>query len=261
MENISKKKLVIGIIVLVLFIVAIVAAVIFGLHKAATQNQFGGYIKIQNYDQKIKNVSSDVKDALQTSLYSTVKRNSPDSFDPTTVKDAFIRDGSDTQNFDSDTKVYSGTFIVDMANIKQSYKAQYSYSVSNTIDTGGSPVIFSCLAKDQLKYGEFDCKDLAAVQASPNEDILQYLPYENFSYKISPDATTGGKLLVLNVVLTIPDIDLTGDAASRAQIVALYKKQVTDWITSKGLEPANYSIQYNYTDAGVYLGESNFSLN
>lgn len=246
--------MIIIIVLAIIIIVGLVIATLISVNKSAGQNQFGGYIKIQNYEQKVKNISTNVEDSIQTSLYNTVKKNSAKDFNPTTVKDAYIREASDTQSYDTTTAVYSGTFTVDMASIGQSYGVQYSYSISNTIDTGGSPVIISCLKKDQLKYSDFNCKDLLTQQANSDDIILQYLPYQNYSFKISPDKSSGK--LVLNVVLSIPDSDYGITASSRMQTVAAYKGEVAKWFATKTIDPSKYSIKYNYTDDGVYLGET-----
>lgn len=256
MQNLSRRNRIIFFIFAALVVIALIVAAIIGVGKSASQNQFGGYIKIQNYDAKVKNVSSDVKDAIQSSLYNTVKMNTATDFNPATIKDAFIRDGSDTQAYDSTTQVYSGLFLVDMASIKQTYQVQYSYSVSNTIDTGGSPIIITCPTPDQLKYGVFTCKDLVSTQANPDDALLQYLPYQNFSFKISPDQTSGK--LVLNVALNIVDSDYGTTVAEHAQAVADYKGYVVDWFNSKTIDASKYTILYNYTDAGDYLGDSTF---
>src|SRR5476651_785572 len=104
MRDIPKKKLVIAIIVLGLLSILMVVAIIFAVNTHNTTNQFGRLITIQNYDQKIKNLSPDMKDSIQTSLYNIVKKNSPINFEPATVSDAIIRDGSDTQSFNKDTQ-------------------------------------------------------------------------------------------------------------------------------------------------------------
>lgn len=257
MQNISRKKQIIIVLLFALLIIIIVIASIIGVTKSQNKNQFGGYIKIQNYDQKIKNLSPDMKDAIQTSLYNIVKKNSADTFDPYTVKDAVIRDTSDSQDLDPATHVYNGRFIVDMASIKQSYQTQYAYSTVNTIDVGGSPVVLSCLDEKDLKYGAFTCKDAFAEQSTSNDAILQYLPYQNFSFKITPDKTAVDGHLVLVVALTIPQSDLIGDTASRTQIVALYKNEVTKWITAKGLDPSKYEYSYNYSDDGTLIKSLN----
>jgi hypothetical protein len=246
--QVNQRKRLIIITSLVIFVGLIALISILALR--APTNQFGKIIRIQNYDQKVKNLSPDMKDAMESYLYNIVKKNSKDSFDPSSVKDANIRDSSDTQSYNSSNDVYTGTFIIDITSIKQSYQTQYSYSSneSNT-DVGGNPVVISCLPKDKLKYGEFNCIDFVSQQAGANDPILQYLPYQNFSYKITPDETQGTPL-ILNVTFTIPESDLKGDTASKQAVIASYIKQVSDWIVSKGDEPSNYRFVYNYDANG-----------
>lgn len=250
MQNVSRKKLIIALVIFAVIIGAIVIAAVIS-RNTTPKNQFGTYIKIQNYDKKIKNLSGDIKDAIQSSLYNTVKSNSPADFDAGKVSDAVIRDGSDTQKYDKESDVYSGSFIVDMASIKQSYLTQYSYSKSNTVDTGGSPVVISCLDTKDLKYGAFKCTDLVQSQSSPNDMLLQYLPYNSFTFNITPSlGGSDGKTLTLLVDLSIPDSDMPADAAGRAAVVASYKSQVMDWVNAKGVDASKYTYVYNYNDNG-----------
>lgn len=259
MQNFSRKQKLTILVGIVVAIVLIVVMIIAALNQT-NKNQFGEYITIQNYDQKVKNVSSGVKDAIQTSLYKIVKKNSADTFNASTVGDATIRESSDSQKYEASKLVYSGNFIVDIASIKQSYQAQYSYSATNTIDVGGNPVVLSCLSTDKLKYGDFNCKDSFSNQIEHVDAIMQYLPYENFDFKISPDATIAGQALTLVVQLRIPDTILRGDANSRISIIATYKKEVTDWVQSKSLDPSKFTIMYDYSDAGDYIGPTQANL-
>lgn len=249
MQSKQARRKEITIIVIVLVVLVALVLLIGFLFQGKAKNQFGPYIKIQNYSQKVKNLSPSMRDAMESYLYNIVKHNTKSDFDPSTVKDAYIREGSDTQNLDQ-TGVYNGTFIIDMASIKQSYQTQYAYSTSDyNTNVGGNPVVISCLPKEKLIYGEFNCTDFVSQQSTSNDALLQYLPYQNFSFSITPDATKVASL-VLDVTLTIPDSDLKGDTASRQQIVALYKQQVIDWIKSKNVDPTKYIIIYNYDDNG-----------
>jgi uncharacterized protein YxeA len=254
-----RKRLVIIILAVLLLILGLVALITFITRDTGT-NQFGGRIKIQNYTQKVDNAPTDIRDATESYLYNIVKKNKEDSFEPSTIKDAVVRDNSDNQTFDDSLKVYSGDFIVDMESIKQSYWVQYSFSeeVNNTA-VGGNPIVISCLPEDKLKYGAFDCKDFVSAQSSANDVLLQYLPYQNFSFKISPDATIDKDKLTLVVTFSIPEIDLRGDQTSRALTVAQYKKMVTDWIKTKGADPDHYLFTYNYDDNGNVIEETNLS--
>ena len=259
MQNFNGKQKLAIIISVILGIILITVMIIVALNRT-NKNQFGEYITIQNYNQKVKNVSSGVKDAIQTSLYKIVKKNSADTFNVSTVGDATIRESSDSQKYDAPKLVYSGNFIVDIASIKQSYQVQYSYSSSNTIDVGGNPVVLSCLSTDKLKYGDFNCKDAFSNQVEHVDAIMQYLPYDNFDFKITPDATIPGQALTLVVQLRIPDTILRGDANSKIAIIITYKKEVTDWIQSKSLDPSKFTIMYDYSDAGDYIGPTQANL-
>jgi uncharacterized protein YxeA len=249
----SRKKILIFAGIFVVCIAVIIALAI--IFQGKPQNQFGNLIRIHNYDQKVKNVSSDMRDATESYLYNIVKENKESSFDASTVDDARIRDNSESQDFSKSENVYSGEFIVDMESIRQSYRVQYSYSSDeNNIHVGGNPVVISCLDEDQLKYGAFDCKDFVSGQAASYDSILQHLPFQNFSYRITPDSTQGD-VLVLKVQLTIPDSDLKGDTASRLAVIDTYKQEVLDWIRSKGANPDDYTITYNYDEAGNVIPE------
>lgn len=87
---------------------------------------------------------------------------------------------------------------------------------------------------------------------------MQYLPYENFSFKLSPDATQGDELIII-ATLDIPQSDLKGNAASKREVVALYKGEVNDWFKSKGIDPTKYEIQYNYDDNGNIIRKTDHS--
>lgn len=251
-QGISRKKAVIIIVAAFIVLMGIIWLVTALVQKDS--NQFGKFIRIQNYTSKVKNVSSDMRDSTESYLYNIVVKNVDSSVNASKVGDAMIRDGSDEQSYISQTAVYEGSFIVDMASIKQSYLVQYSYSRNNTVDVGGNPVVISCLPKDKLKYGEFKCVDFVSAQSSDNDALLQYLPYENFSFKLSPDATQSDTLVII-AKLSISEADLKGDAASRASTVTMYKQEVVKWIKSKGVDPTKYTIQYNYDDAGNLIPE------
>ena len=242
--TVSRKKAAIILISLLAGLALIVGVI--SMFLKSDENQFGKYITIQNYSSKVKNTPDSVKEATESYLYTVVVMNIDSSTNASKINDAFIREGSEKQNYAMN--VYTGTYIVDMASIKQSYLVTYTYSSDET-KLGGNPIVVSCLPKEDLIYGEFKCTDLVSKQAAEDDGIIRYLPYENFSYKITPDATQGENL-VLVVTLDIPQSDLKGNAASRAEVVAMYKKEVTDWITSKGIDPKRYVIQYNYDDAG-----------
>lgn len=255
-QPISRKKALAIVIGLFVGLIAVVSLMFF--LTQSNENQFGKFIRIQNYTQKVKNLPGEMRDSMESSLYNTVVKNVDSEDTASRVGDAIIRDGSESQDYTQQTTVYDGSFIVDMKSIKQSYRIQYIYSDSNTRETGGSPVVVSCLPEDQLIYGPFNCVDLVSSQTTNTDSIMQYLPYENFSFKLSPDATQGDELIII-ATLDIPQSDLKGNAASKREVVALYKGEVNDWFKSKGIDPTKYEIQYNYDDNGNIIRKTDHS--
>ena len=248
-QDSSKKRLVIIGVIAGVVLIGLVILLAF-LFRDTGRNQYGERIRIQNYEEMVENTSSEMRDAKESYLYNIVKLNTDKDFDATTIKDAYIREGSAKQNYAQRDRYYSGSFIVDMESIKQSYWVQYTYALDESNpNVSGSPVVISCLPEDQLKYGPFDCKDLVSEQSAANDVLLQYLPYQNFSFRISPDATRGERLTMI-VRLSIPQLQLKGSAETRRQAVAQYKEQVESWIISKGADPASYDYEYNYDDNG-----------
>lgn len=255
-DPVKRRRLIIIIVsVVVIAIISIVTAI---LLRGDPENQFGKFIRIQNYTQKIQNSPGEVRDATESSLYNTVNLNkNGQDFNPSNIKDAFIRDSSDKQTVSDSTNVISGSYIIDMQSIKQSYRVQYSFAPTETNrNVGGSPVVITCLDEADLIYGKFTCVDLVQKQTSKDDVILQYLPFQNFTFKISPDATKNKEKLTLTVDLTIPEVDLKGDVATNRQTVQMYKDEVLKWIRSKSVNPDDYIIEYNYDDNGNLIVES-----
>jgi len=252
----SQKKLLttIGVIFGALVIISIIIAIIVQL---SPKNEYGEGIKIQNYDQKVKNVSKELHNGTEASLYNVVKKNISGDTNPAKIKDAFIRDDSNSQDYDKGNDIYSGKFIVDIDSIKQSYLIQYTY-IKDVNNSEGltNRVVVSCVNKEDIKYESFKCEDYVSQQATQNDTIIQYLPFSNFSFKISADTTAGDDKMILVVELRIPESDLKGDVASKQAVVAMYKNEVAKWLETKNLDPTIYTYEYNYDDSGNLLPET-----
>jgi hypothetical protein len=76
---------------------------------------------------------------------------------------------------------------------------------------------------------------------SPNRDdpILAYLPHSDLDYKLSANVVQGELTLDAELLLTAADVRIDANAAINS-----YKKEVTDYIKSIGLDPAKYTINY-----------------
>ena len=216
------------------------------------KNIYGDGVVIQNFDEKVKNIPKEIKDAIEANVYNILIKNDNSKDTINQTRDIFIRDASNIQEHATSDDIYFGKFIIDSETLKQSYQVQYTYSpVRNNPRAAGDAVIVSCLPEDQLKFGDFDCTDAISEQTNQDDILLQYLPYKGFSFWITPNAVEDEDALVLTVELHISQADLNGDTATRVKAVADYKDQVVRWIRSKGADPENYVINYNYLDDGT----------
>lgn len=232
----AKQKITI-ISVLVLFIALFVLLFFLQPH-----NQYGNEIGINNYDRYIPNLPADRRDAINSNLYNIVKLNLK-SGNPN-VNDATIRENSANNNYNKDTNVYSGSFIVDMKSVKQSYLISYNWSSDeNNINIGGYAATVTCLPSDKLIYGNFDCKDdfNNPVNNANRDPILAELPHSTFNYSITADNDSGKIGLNVEIFLYLAD---TRDGG-RDDSIKQYKSDAINWIKSIKLNPDDYLINYS----------------
>lgn len=214
----------------------------FVVYKTNYEKPYGTEITIGNFDSKIKNLPADRKASISAYLYDTVKKNTNQSITIAEIGEATIRENSNSQIFNSEAKVFNGSFIVDIEKIKQSYKIEYVYSSDKNSDRlGGYEVLVLCLPSDKLIYGSFDCKELFE-DSEGIDPIVTALPYSTLSYEIRY-IDTGKDKATLAVRLFISEADRSIDEAAA---VNNYKKEALDWLVSKGFKPDNYEIIYTY---------------
>lgn len=229
----TKQKIIIilsGLIFIALFVL------LFFITKP--DNKYGDGISINNYDKYASNLPVDRRNAINSTLYKTVKNNlKSDNLD---IKGATIREGTAEYNYDKPTDINSGSFIVDIQSIKQSYLISYEWSSNeNNVNLSGYTATAACLPADKLIYGDFDCKD---IFSSPDSDpILDYLPHSTFNYAITANVGNNNKV-DLNVDIILYSSD-TRDG-NRDNSINRYKSEIMDWIKLKKLNPDDYLINY-----------------
>jgi len=234
MIQITKKNIFIfSIFVVVLVVVAIVFSFV------SQENRFGKRIIIENFSSKIKNISSDSRYKLESILYETVKYNGNN---PDKTSGVVIREGSEKQSFENENKLYTGTFIIDIQSIKQSYRVNYRETqlADKTIE-GGYALTIVCLDSKDLIFGDFKCKDIYSVDKIDRDPILDRLPYETLNYSINPVYKDDVLVLIVNISLSESEY-----RSGVEGVVSKYKNEVYQWIKSIGLNPENYQYQYNY---------------
>jgi hypothetical protein len=242
MNQLSKKQK----IIIALIVITLIGLLVLSYFLTRPVSVYGSGISVSGYDKYISNLPADRRDSINTALYKIVKDNSNNS--NVAVKDASIRSGSVTYNYDKTTNVNSGSFIVDMQSIKQSYLITYEWSTdSNNPDLSGYSSTASCLPIDKLMYGDFSCQDsFSSSDNTKNRDpILDLMPYSTFNYVVTANTNDPNKVeLDANIILYSAD---TRDG-NRDKSITNYETEITDWIKSKGLNPTDYLI--NYTISG-----------
>jgi len=113
---------------------------------------------------RIKNISDipvlpdTEKTTLENALYFTAGLNTLDGI-PRNIT-TIIRDGSFSQT--ENDGIYATIFIVDIPEIKQSFRIENSFSNRSMSDTNLVDYTTQvwCLDKSELIFGDFDCKDI-----------------------------------------------------------------------------------------------------
>lgn len=238
MKQLDRKQKIIIISVVLVFIA------LFGLlFFFQPNNNYGKGIAINNYDKYVSNLPADSRNSINTAIYKIVKNNLKTS--DINVSDATIRKGSATYNYNASTNVNSGSFIVDMQTIKQSYLISYEWSSDDTnVNLSGYTSAASCLPANELIYGDFNCVDSFSnsITNINRDPILDHLPYSTFNYTVTASMNAQNKV-DLNVSMILYSSD-TRDG-NRDNSINKYKVEIVDWIQSIGLNPANYLINYS----------------
>lgn len=230
MNSFNKKNI---IILSIILIVIIIISVIYTVKQNSSQ------VVIGNYDKFIKSLPQDRKLAINSTLSNIIKSSSSDI--KISTSSATIREKSYTEVYNKSEKTYSSTFIVDIPDIKQSYKVLFIWSKDSSVVLKGDDLIFSCLTKEQLIYGNFNCSKILNTPELNSDPILQFLPYSTFNYTITVGPISNAKMgLNINIYLYLSDTrDGNGDKA-----IDQYKNEAINWIKLKNLNIDNYSINY-----------------
>lgn len=217
--------------------VLIIIGVVIWLISAARNNQNDpGTLSIDNYNL-VGNISDSRKINITGSLYIMVDFNNGDDVDINGITDAAVRAGSEKQTNDG-FEQYSGSFIVDIPSLQQSYKISYLDSkVKNGYDSG-YPVIVSCL-KDvsEIIYKDFDCKEVSTYKKPSDPLFEQKLPYYGPYYDISGKETDETKTIVVQIMINTNSVGLMETFNQR-------KAEANDWLVSQGFKLSDYIMEY-----------------
>lgn len=127
-------------------------------------------LEIKNYSQIVKNLPEQKKHLIFRALFDIVKQN---GVNPYSAGDAIIRQNTHNQSYSDKDELYSGSFIVDLSSIKQSYKINYNHANNIKESLYSYAVKILCLDPLDVIYNDFKCID---EETSTNTD-----PYSTVS--------------------------------------------------------------------------------
>lgn len=217
-DNLRLRLLAVGgILILLLFCISIYIFI----------NGRSDTITINNYGTYAKDLPSEQRTSINNSLYLAVKLNL-DEGEKMIKSSASIRKNPITNSFDEDRNVHSGSFIVDLKEIRQSYIVAYDWSDdTNNPNTSGYPTTVKCLSDEEtIIYKDFVCKDGSEESGLPLENQLPYTDI-NGPFKIVY-MYKQGNTDVIGVMNSTPD----------------GRKKAIKWIESKNIDPSNIIINY-----------------
>jgi hypothetical protein len=118
-------------------------------------------VPIANFAKVVKNLPDSEQTLIEQNLYYTVKLNST-----TAAENATIRDGSYTQTFGGQM-VYTTTFLVDIPNLKQTYRVSDQWSPLPPDQSGlyDYTTLVLCPDPGDLIYEPFTCVDRVTQEA------------------------------------------------------------------------------------------------
>ncbi len=250
--DVSRKRLfiLIGIGSAVLILIGTLLAILF---SNSYQNSIGKGIPINNFRDIVRNIPTVFQEEIEATLYTVVVDNSPEK-EVGLVRDAFIRDDS-YEEMGTTEAVRSGSFLVDIESLKQTYRVQFTYSGDETsVNNRGNASTVTCPLPEELRFGDFECSTFIGREAAPDASIIQHLPYRSIGFSVFGIQENGESPLVLYADLNIPTTVLSSSIENRRDAVAAYKNDVLSWISSKGVSVDDYQIFYSHNDDGVFIG-------
>lgn len=166
-------------LIIVAFVLVGLGLLGYSLFKIFRGNPYGNEIKIDNFSEVFPDAPENTRFAMFASLYSIIEDNAEKNGITEIPKDgAIIRQGS-SKNEVSEDDLHVGSFIVDIKEIRQSYKGYFEWS--NSRDSKEAPTTiaseyYSCLDIKDLIYDEFECKDMFSEDTTRKYPIVAYLP-------------------------------------------------------------------------------------
>ena len=136
-----------------LFIIAAVVLIAVTLMNVFRKNPYGNELVIDNIGSFYGDLPQYKKDQLFHELYETVLENFEGNEEDIPKNGALVREGTTTNEYDEETDVHYGRFVVDIEKIRQSYEVQFEWSnKSNNTNISGYSALVTCIPDSLAIY-------------------------------------------------------------------------------------------------------------
>ena len=150
----------------VLLAILVVVFLIITLVRIFRANPYGNETKIDNLSRYYNDLPQEKTDQIFYQLYNMLSNNLPEGAE-VPERGAMVREGTAEYNYDESEKVHYGKFVVDIAEVQQSYQVQFEWSpVANNQNLGGYPVLVTCLPEELQIYPGNHCSNMLEVDVS-----------------------------------------------------------------------------------------------
>lgn len=209
-KKIEVNPLVVG-GVIVAAVVAILLVV--SLVQIFRKNPYGPETRIDNIDIVDKSLPRDQKEQIFANLY-LVLSTTLDGEEPP-KNGALVREGTVDYRYNSETDIYSGSFVVDIEPVQLSYKVILEWSPKkNNTDLSGYPILITCVPESlQIYEGQQKCVNFVErVLSWDNAYQLDYTFGATTSYRMREAL---GKILARDnedtedFTVTVDEVSLT----------------------------------------------------
>ena len=187
----------------IVFIAIVIIVVVISLIVNRIIDSHDQKITVTNLGSYAGDLPTDIREDIYANVFLAAQSNSPDLSDESlSSASATIRDNTFTSAYASSEQIYSGSFIVDIPNLEQSYKVYYGWTKdsekANQYFYNGN-VVISCLTPDQYVYQFSPCispgEDKNSAPLAYLENILPFTGSTDSGVAISVGQisyTTGG---------------------------------------------------------------------
>lgn len=226
------------------FFLLIGLVIMAALFQLQDEDPYRERLEISNLDEYTEGKPTDEERIryIKHNLLTVVNLNSDETIESDSIDDIRIRDNSFSQEYDQETTLHHVEFIVDIESIKQSYNVSYEW-VDNqdewrAMDETGTLV--TCLPINELRYGDFNCKDLLTEQSGETDPVLERLENTPISpiFKVYGQIEdNGSKKIIIQI--------LANNYTQRArEQFDDYRKEARDWLNEQNVDLDTYTIEW-----------------